>query len=239
MKPSDTAGPAKEAASELRHITVYLDFISPYAYLAFELLPQALTGVSYRVSYMPVLFAGLLKHHGQLGPAEIAPKRDWTYRQVLWLAHSRGIALQLPASHPFNPLHLLRLALACSPEHAPATPNRYVCEQIFHHVWRGGAEATDPQRLDALAQQLSPRRDRHGDAVKAQLTRNTEDAVAQGVFGVPTFAVDGKLFWGLDALPMLREYLLGSDWFAGPGWQGAGGISPGVARVRPDSSPRT
>jgi 2-hydroxychromene-2-carboxylate isomerase len=239
MNPSDNAGPAREAASALRHITVYFDVISPYAYLAFELLPQALTGLSYRVSYTPVLFAGLLKHHGQLGPAEIAPKRDWTYRQVLWLAHSRGIALQLPATHPFNPLPLLRLALACSPEHAPANPNRYVCEQIFHHVWRGGAEAGDPQRLDALAQQLAPRRDRHGDAVKAQLTRNTQGAVAQGVFGVPTFEVDGKLFWGLDALPMLREYLLGSDWFAGPDWQGAGGVLPGVARARPDSSPRT
>jgi 2-hydroxychromene-2-carboxylate isomerase len=232
MKPSDdTAVPPNEAASELRHITVYLDVISPYACLAFELLPQALTGVSYRVSYIPVLFAGLLKHHGQLGPAEIAPKRDWTYRQVLWLAHSRGIALQLPASHPFNPLPLLRLALACSPENEPATPNRYVCEQIFHHVWRGGAEAADPQRLDALAQQLAPRRDRLGDAVKAQLTRNTQRAVAQGVFGVPTFAVDGKLFWGLDALPMLREYLLGSEWFAGPGWQGAGGVRAGAARA--------
>src|SRR5512133_2755812 len=132
----------------MKHITFYLDFISPYAYLAFEKLPEALMGHSYSVSYKPILLAALLKHHGQLGPAEIAPKRDWTYRQVLWLAHSRGIALQLPASHPFNPLPLLRLALACSPEHAPANPNRYVCEQIFHHVWRGGAEAGDPQRLD-------------------------------------------------------------------------------------------
>ena len=222
MKPPDTAGPGKEAASELKQITVYLDVISPYAYLAFELLPQALTGLSYSVSYTPVLFAGLLKHHGQLGPAEIAPKRDWTYRQVLWLAHRRGIPLQLPASHPFNPLPLLRLALACSPEHELATPNRYVCEQIFNHVWRGGAEAADTQRLDALAQQLAPRRDRHGDAVKAQLTRNTHDAIAQGAFGVPTFVVDGKLFWGLDALPMLRDYLLGGDWFS---WPGAAGVA--------------
>lgn len=230
MTPADLS-PAPPA-SGLRHITVYLDFISPYACLAFELLPQALMGVSYSVSYTPVLFAGLLKHHGQLGPAEIAPKRDWTYRQVLWLAHSRGIPLQLPASHPFNPLPLLRLALACSPEYAPATPNRYVCERIFHHVWRGGAEAADTQRLDALAQQLAPPGDRHGDAVKAQLARNTQDAIALGVFGVPTFAVDDKLFWGLDALPMLRGYLLGGDWFGGPDWHGAGGVAPGVLRPR-------
>lgn len=215
----------------MKHIRCYLDFISPYACLAFELLPQALRGVSYSVSYTPVLFAGLLKHHGQRGPAEIAPKRDWTYRQVLWLAHSRAIPLQLPASHPFNPLPLLRLALACSPEHAPGTPNRYVCETLFRHVWRGGAEAADAQRLERLTQQLAPLRDPGSDAVKAQLRKNTEDAIAQGVFGVPTFVVDGKLFWGLDALPMLREYLLGDPWFDGPDWQGVGQAASGLARV--------
>ncbi|MBW8721672.1 MAG: DsbA family protein, partial [Polaromonas sp.] len=77
----------------MKHITFYFDFISPYAYLAFEHLPEALKGLSYSVSYRPVLFAAMLKHHGQLGPAEIAPKRDWTYRQALWHAHSKGIAM--------------------------------------------------------------------------------------------------------------------------------------------------
>jgi 2-hydroxychromene-2-carboxylate isomerase len=216
----------------MKHITFYFDFISPYACLAFECLPEALMGLSYSVRYTPVLFAGLLKHHGQLGPAEIAPKRDWTYRQMLWLAYSRGIPLALPASHPFNPLSLLRLALACSPEYAPGTPNRYVCETIFRHVWRGGAEAADAQRLEALAMQLAPPRDLNSDAVKAQLKINTENAIAQGVFGVPTFAVDDKLFWGLDSLPMLRDYLLGGPWFDGPNWNGVSAITSGVARRR-------
>ena len=96
----------------MKKITFYLDFISPYAWLAFEELPQALIGLSYSVAYKPLLFAALLKHHGQLGPAEIPAKRDWTYRQVQWLAHSKGIALDLPAAHPVNPLGLLRLAVA-------------------------------------------------------------------------------------------------------------------------------
>ncbi|MDB5844320.1 MAG: 2-hydroxychromene-2-carboxylate isomerase [Polaromonas sp.] len=216
----------------MKEITFYLDFISPYAYLAFEALPEALTGLSYSVRYRPVLFAGLLKHHGQLGPAEIAPKRDWTYRQVLWLAHSRGIPLQMPASHPFNPLALLRLALACSPESTPGMPNRYTCETIFRHVWRGGAEAIDAQRLQALALQLAPPRDPDGETVKAQLKANTAQAIAQGVFGVPAFAVDGRLFWGLDALPMLRACLLGDPWFDGPDWNGVHAIAPGIARRR-------
>lgn len=194
----------------MKHITFYLDFISPYAYLAFEKLPQALQGLSYRVSYKPILFAALLKHHGQLGPAEIPGKREWTYRQVLWLARQNELDLQLPAQHPFNPLGLLRLAVASGHE---GLVNRYVCESIFRHVWQGGADAVDAQRLQALTTQLGPTHDPRSETVKAQLRANTDEAIARGVFGVPSCEVDGKLFWGLDALPMLKAYLTGDPWF--------------------------
>jgi 2-hydroxychromene-2-carboxylate isomerase len=212
----------------MKQITFSLDFISPYAYLAFEQLPMALQGLSYAVDYRPVLFAGLLKYHGQLGPAEIAPKRDWTYRQVLWQAHRHGVPLQMPASHPFNPLPLLRLALACG---EGGLANRYVCETIFRHVWRGGAEADDAQRLEALGQLLAPRRDPGAQDVKAELKGNTDDAIARGIFGVPTYAVDDKLFWGFDALPMLRAYLEGDAWFTGGDWDAAAAL-PGQQRPR-------
>src|SRR3954466_2003412 len=129
--PSPARRPTLDARPAMKHITFYLDFISPYAYLASEELPRALEGLSYTVDYRPILFAGLLKHHGQLGPAEIPGKREWTCRQVMWLAHAHGIPMQMPAAHPFNPLGLLRLATACG-------PNRYVCEQLFRHAWRGG-----------------------------------------------------------------------------------------------------
>lgn len=212
----------------MKHITFYLDFISPYAYLAFEKLPLALKGISYSVTYKPLLFAGLLKHHGQLGPAEIAPKREWTYRQVLWLAQEQGVALQLPASHPFNPLALLRLAAACDKN---GTPNRYACETIFRHVWQTGLEVADTQRTDALTAQLAPQREVNGADVKAQLKANGDEAIAQGVFGVPAMVVDGKVFWGFDALPMLRAYLLGDAWFDGTGWDAVARI-PGEQRKK-------
>lgn len=228
MTPDSPSQEAAAAAGPMKHITFYLDFISPYAYLAFEKLPLALKGISYSVTYKPLLFAGLLKHHGQLGPAEIAGKREWTYRQVAWLAHQQGVPLQLPASHPFNPLALLRLAVAC-PAHG--SPNRYVCETLFRHVWQGGAEAVDPQRVAALSAQLAPQRDPNGADVKAQLKANSDEAIAQGVFGVPALAVDGKVFWGLDALPMLRAFLLGDAWFDGPAWDAAAQL-PGVQRQK-------
>lgn len=212
----------------MKHITFYLDFISPYAYLAFERLPEALQGLSEQVGYCPILFAGLLKQYGQLGPAEIAPKRDWTHRQVLWLAHRHGIPLQMPASHPFNPLPLLRLAVACGEN---GLANRYVCETIFRHVWQGGADVADAERLEALQQALVPRREPGSDALKTELKSSTEQAIAAGLFGVPICAVDGKLFWGFDALPMLRAYLEGDAWFGGE--RGAPArIASGITRTR-------
>jgi 2-hydroxychromene-2-carboxylate isomerase len=211
----------------MKHITFYLDFISPYAYLAFERLPIALQGLSYQVTYKPVLFAAMLNHYGQLGPAEIAPKRTWTYRQMLWFAREQGVPMQAPASHPFNPIGLLRLALACGKDGAC---NRYVAETIFRHVWATGLDAGDAQRLADLTTQLKPARGVSDAAVKAELKSNTDAAIAAQVFGVPSMAVEGDVFWGLDALPMLRQRLENDPWFDLPAWKNASGLPVGMAR---------
>lgn len=212
----------------MKQIDFYLDFVSPYAWLAFERLPQVLEGSSYLVRYKPVLLGALLQQHGNPGPAGIAPKRDWTYRHVGWLGHHLGIPLQMPPRHPFNPLPLLRQALACSDD---GFVNRFVAGTLLRHVWEGGQDALDPQRLDALAAALAPQirgDDPDGSRAKALLRANTEAAAAQGVFGVPAFVVDGKVFWGLDGLPMLAAYCQGDPWFDGPAWAQASAVSNGL-----------
>jgi 2-hydroxychromene-2-carboxylate isomerase len=211
----------------MKHITFYFDVISPYAYLAFERLPEALQGLSYEVTYKPVLFAGLLKHHGQLGPAEITPKRAWTYRQVQWLAHELGIELKMPAAHPFNPLALLRLAVACGTN---GLPNRYVVETLFRHVWRDGLDAECAQRTADLTELLQPAHAPDAFDVKSLLKAFTKSAIEDGVFGVPTFKVDDKLFFGLDSLTMLAAYLKGDGWYSNSAWDSVDTIPIGTAR---------
>lgn len=220
--------------TDITQVEFFYDPISPYAYLAFEQLPKALKGLSYSVTYTPILFAGLLKTYGQLGPAEIAPKRDWTYRQVLWQAKTLGINFQMPSQHPFNPLPLLRLAVACGDAHG--NTNRFVTQQIFNHVWLGGADAAASERLEILTKQLAHKikigEEPSSDRVKAKLKANTDRALQAGVFGVPSFVVGQKVFWGLDSLPMLREYLSGSEWFEeGDGWGSVAQIGVGVKRI--------
>ncbi len=208
----------------MKHLTFTFDVISPYAYLAFEQLPQALEGLSYTVAYQPVLFAGLLEHWGQKGPAEIPPKRDWTYRQVVWQAHEHGIRLDMPTQHPFNPLPLLRLIVA-------AGANRRSAEAAFHHVWHGGLEAGDATRLAALQARLEPSRDPQSAVVKDELRALTQAAVARRIFGVPTIEFDGKSFFGVDALPMLAAAMRGDAWFdSGGTWDAAAQPRAGVQR---------
>lgn len=181
--PLDNVQASLSNDAAMKHITFYFDVISPYAYLAFGRMPLALQGLSYCVNYQPVLLAGLLKHHGQL-----------------------GTPMQLPMAHPFNPLALLRLAVASNPQ---GLPNRYVTETLFHHVWQGGQHAEDGLRLQTLTALLKPALDPNGQAVKTLLKSHTETAIEKGVFDVPTIEVDDKLFFGLDALPMLADYLKG------------------------------
>jgi len=179
----------------------YFDFVSPFSYLQCEQLPMLERSV--RIRYRPVLFAGLLKAHGHKGPAEIASKRRFTYRFVVWQAAKLGIALKFPAVHPFNPLSLLRLAIVADCE--PSAVRR-----IFRFVWRDGRLGDLPIEWAELISELDipDAASRIASSeVKDALKKNTDDAIARGVFGVPTLAVGDELFWGVDATAMAADYV--------------------------------
>ncbi|WP_218242257.1 2-hydroxychromene-2-carboxylate isomerase [Comamonas fluminis] len=212
----------------MKHITFYLDFVSPYAWLALEQIPQALQGISHHIEYRPVLLGALLQGDANPGPAGIPAKRTWTYRHVSWLGQSLGIPLQMPAQHPFNPLPLLRLALAHGRN---GSINRFVAQAVMQHAWVGGLDANAPERLQVLRELLLEQKhaEEAGEDVKQWLRSNTDQAKQVGVFGVPAWEVDGKVFWGQDALPMLRSYLQGDAWFE-PQWEAAAQVESGLKK---------
>jgi 2-hydroxychromene-2-carboxylate isomerase len=188
----------------------YFDFVSPFSYLQCEQLPTLERSV--RIRYRPVLFAGLLHAHGHKGPAEIASKRRFTYRFVIWQAAKLGIPLKFPAVHPFNPLPLLRLAIAADCE--PSAVRR-----IFRFVWRDGrlgdlpiewAELMSELDVPDAAQRIA------SPEVKDALRKSTDDAIARGVFGVPTLAIGDELFWGVDATAMAADFLAQGCKFTDP-----------------------
>ena len=114
------------------------DFISPFAYLQSQQLAAVVAVADIRP--VPVVFAGLLDHWGQRGPAEIPTKRRFTYRHVRWLAEQAGLPLVFPPAHPFNPIAALRLAVVAD--------DLATIQAMFRVIW---GEGLDPNGEAALA----------------------------------------------------------------------------------------
>ena len=177
----------------------YFDFISPFAYLQWRRLRRDHPEVA--LNPKPLLFAAILNHVGQLGPAEIPQKRRHTYRIVLWQARAAGIPLHFPPAHPFNPLPALRLCLA-------APDRMQAIDAIFAHIWEHGRLADSVEALADVAASLGiddPAAIAR-DEVKRELLANGEEAMALGVFGVPTLRVRDELFWGNDATELALAF---------------------------------
>ena len=174
----------------------YFDFVSPYSFICFHRLREL---PETKINYHPVLFAGLLEHWGQKGPAEIPAKRKWTYRWCTWWARELGITFRFPGHHPFNPLPYLRLAIAAGPSEA-------VVRRIFNVIWTTGDDALDPSVFETLCKEFKVDASKVS-AAKEGLRASTVEAARRGVFGVPSFVIDGEVFWGADALDFLKAFL--------------------------------
>jgi 2-hydroxychromene-2-carboxylate isomerase len=209
-----------------RTISWVFDVISPFAYLGLRQLRQIPHEAD--VKFVPVLFAALLTHHGQIGNAEIESKRRFTYRFALWRARKMGIAMRLPPSHPFNPLAALRLIVA-------AGSNRAAVERVFDAVWLEGRDAADGSVIAELAAELGvldPQAALAAPVVKQGLIDNTNWAIEHGIFGVPTLVIDGEIFWGHDSFDMAVDYLRDPRLFADPAMQVIDTLPVGVRRAR-------
>ena len=171
--------------------------------------------------------SGLLDHWGQKGPAEIPAKREFTYRQVQWIADRAGVPFRFPPRHPFNPINVLRLAVA-------ADSDLDTIRAIFRFIWADGGEVDTPAGFEALARRvaIADAAERVADpAVKARLRANGEEAIAARVFGVPSLVVDGMVFWGQDSTQMALDYLLHPEHFATAEMKRVSSVPVGVSRV--------
>jgi 2-hydroxychromene-2-carboxylate isomerase len=185
----------------------YFDFISPYAYFQFLRLDEFEAHAD--VVLHPLLFAGLLQAWEHKGPAEIPLKRRFTYRQVTWYARHHGIKFKIPPAHPFPPLPLLRLAHACQ-------CSKQAVGEIFNYLWGEGNTPSNGAAFVALARSLGvddPGVSLAHDAVKLAVRKTTDDAIAAGVFGVPTIFVNDELYWGVDSTEMALAHLSGNASF--------------------------
>jgi 2-hydroxychromene-2-carboxylate isomerase len=226
--PFGSRGPLQHPSGSSGTVKVswVFDVVSPFSYLSLRQLSRLPQAAS--IEYVPVLFAGILDHFGQLGNAEIASKRRFTYRFVLWRARRMGITMRMPPAHPFNPLPALRLIIA-------AGGNRRAVETVMDAVYLDGQDVAESDVIARLAHKLDitdPRAALSAPAVKQRLRDNTDWAIAHGVFGVPTFVIGGQIFWGHDTFDMVLDYLHDPAPFEDAQMRAADTLPIGVARAK-------
>ena len=195
-----------------KSIHFYFDYISPYAYFAWRRLPSLAKKYNRQIEAHPIVFGKLLDKWGQLGPAEIPPKKNWLNRYCLRYSAINGFEYNPPKKHPFNPLAALRMSL----KEVSGINQFQVIDAIFEGGWSQGADLGDLPTLIALlekqsidgvnfSQQISKR------CVKDSLINETKVAIDMGVFGVPSIIIDDNLFWGNDQMEHIELLLAGKD----------------------------
>jgi 2-hydroxychromene-2-carboxylate isomerase len=193
-------------------VRFHFDYISSNAYLAWVVLPKLAAKYGRRLELVPVVFAKLLEAHGTLGPAEVPAKSLWMWKNNLRKATLLGVPLEPPAFHPFNPLLSLRVSSLPMPEEQRSV----LVDGLFKAVWAERRHVSEPDVVAEVARAAGlDGREIVAEAMapetKARLRQQTEQAVAQGVFGVPAMTVGDEIFWGYDDLPYLEHLLAGTD----------------------------
>ena len=197
---------------EQRKLRFYFDYVSPEAFLAWERIPFIGEQHGLEVEPVPVLCSSILDAHGLQGPMEVSAKARWWKKNVLRRAGRMAIPFAPPLAHPFDPILPLRVSCLAMPKKTRAL----LIDAFFHVTWGGVGDVTDPSTLVRVVSNCGL----DGEELMAQagdrettdrLHHQTEEAIAAGVFGVPTVRVDDELFWGFDDLEFLERYLAGDD----------------------------
>ena len=204
----------------------YFDFISPFAYLQFARFPQLPNNLE--ITPVPAVFGAILQHWGQLGPAEIPPKRRFVYRFFQWNADQLGIPFTMPPMHPFNPIPALRL---CTAAGAGIENTR----AVFDLIYGKGTQPDSPEGIRLIGGALNiphPESAMQDPVVKDTLRANTAQATSDGVFGVPSFVINGEVFWGGDSTGMMLDFLENPALFEAPEMKRISNMEMGLTRKK-------
>lgn len=188
----------------------WFDFGSPAAYLAFTQIPRIEAETGAKAIYRPMLLGGVFQATGNQSPAAIPAKGKYIFDDFNRFAKRYDVPFSNNPHFPINTLLLMRGAAGLQQQQS----ERFLayCTAVFDAIWVnalnmndpatvGGAllkAGFDPQKLMALA---------NDQATKDALKASTTEAVSRGVFGAPTFFVDGQMYWGQDRLDFVKEAL--------------------------------
>jgi 2-hydroxychromene-2-carboxylate isomerase len=200
---------------------LYYDIISPFAYLYIK-QRKRLEG-KLNITPVPILLGGLFRATENKGPGEVAAKRPHTYQFCVWQAEKLGIPFRFPDHHPFMTIAPQRLLVQEKADWG-------MVEKAFDYIW---LEGKDPNlSWPDFCAYLGLSRDTpkpEDAAIKSQLIANTEQAKADGAFGVPALIVNQRCFWGVDTMDWTLDYLSRPGMFDEAPYARAGNLPNGLA----------
>ncbi|MEM9440866.1 MAG: 2-hydroxychromene-2-carboxylate isomerase [Pseudomonadota bacterium] len=189
-------------------VTFYYDYGSPASYLAWTQLPALCVRYGAELDYRPILIGGVFKITGNRSPVAVDAKNDWFFKDMERFAQRYGVEFEKNPHFIINSLPLMRSAL-WSAEQGRIEDHNHL---MFNACWVEGRDLNDPAVIvqtlheggfDADAAATATQTDR----IKKKLVDATQDAVDQGIFGVPSMVVDGELHFGQDRLDWVEAML--------------------------------
>ena len=193
-----------------RAIEFYFDVGSPAAYLAWTQLPRLAREAGSAIEYRPILLGGVFQATGNRSPMEVPAKGQYMQDDLARHARRYGVEFRHNPHFPINTLTLMRGALGLQMRQ-PDRMQPYV-DAVYRAIWVDAKNMNDPATVGAVLQQAGFDPEQllalaSDPAVKDQLKVATQEAVARGVFGAPTFFVNNQMFWGQDRLDFVKEAL--------------------------------
>lgn len=192
----------------MQKIGFTFDFLSPYSYLAWTWVRNQ----TLEFEFHPVPMASLITHYETKGPAQIEPKRNYLFKDLLRKTKLQNIPFTTPMQLPFNSLYALRLSLkGVAGEHQKA-----VIDAIYRAGWEHGLDIGNDDVLRTVLKEHNLPVDElfakmEEKSARLELKQNLEAAISKGLFGVPSFTVGEELFWGHDSIPYLEMHLKNED----------------------------
>jgi len=195
-------------------VEFHFDFGSPNAYLAHLVIPEIEKRTGAKFAYVPILLGGVFKLTNNRSPAESMRgiRNRLEYEELERQRFVRRHAITRFTFNPFFPVNTLLIMRGAVAAELEGVCDRYV-DEVFRHMWAEPKKMDDPEVVRAALEQsglnaaaLLARTQE--PAVKERLLKNTEESVARGTFGSPTFFVGNDIFFGKDRLRDVEEELV-------------------------------
>ena len=185
----------------IKSFDFYFDFASPYTFLAHKEIRKIEKQHSINIKYMPVLLGGLLKSAGIKPNIDIPIKAKYMIKDCKLWAEKYNIIFKFNNYFPIMTLNLMRCVLVAEKKFSAQN----FIDNVFDAIWKNDLNLNDNNVVEKLLKNLdiNPRTfllEAKDQKIKDDLKKKTEEASQKGIFGLPSFIVNNKIFWGQDRL---------------------------------------